>query len=332
MNTIAGTGRPLRNSQGICNTSQHPMGYTTPPLEAQSILVNPQFSRSVLTENGSHQASSTASTPPSVTQVESFTPCVRQNDRFDDPSGSPLQPGTVIVCDNLPFVVSNNGKIYNFMEGSMKQLYVADPSEQKFLVTSANSPSTFSNIFSSVLGLFPRFSNRQNDTNKHKDEDQKQSATEASTIETIHTTNSNIGMSISTSAETIQDVSNLANLSADVRLHHDVHDTLSHHRGLFQNSTCNEMLTHYNRIVFGCFKDFFQSVNTNNLAEVLQALKELNFVLANRALELAVHYNMMLELHQISAEEVPDLVKAHLHCTTAYNPEHSIRGRPHSQR
>ena len=87
------------------------------------------------------------------------------------------------------------------------------------------------------------------------------------------------------------------------------------------------MLTHYNRIVIGCFKDFSQSINTNNLVEVLQALKELNFMLANRALELASHYNMALEPHQISTEEVPDLVKAHLHHATAYNPKQSIRGR-----
>ena len=39
----------------------------------------------------------------------------------------------------------------------------------------------------------------------------------------------------------------------------------------------------------------------------------------------------MLEHHQISAEEVPHLVKAHLHCATAYNPEQSIRGRPLSR-
>ena len=53
-------------------------------------------------------------------------------------------------------------------------------------------------------------------------------------------------------------------------------------------------------------------------------------MLANRALELAAHYNMALEPCQISTE-VPDLVKAHLHCTTAYNPGHSIRGRSHSR-
>ena len=110
-----------------------------------------------------------------------------------------------------------------------------------------------------------------------------------------------------------------------------MHDTPSLHGGLFQNSTHNKMLTHYNRVVIGCFKDFFQSVDMNNLAEVLQALKELNFMLANRAPELAAHYNMTLEPCQTSAEEVPDLVKSHLYHATAYNPEQSIRGRPHSR-
>ena len=80
-------------------------------------------------------------------------------------------------------------------------------------------------------------------------------------------------------------------------MHQDVHETPALHGSLFQYSTHNEMLTHYNRIVIGCFKDFFQLVNTNNLAEVLHALKELNFMLVNRAPELAAHYNMVLELH-----------------------------------
>ena len=91
------------------------------------------------------------------------------------------------------------------------------------------------------------------------------------------------------------------------------------------------MLTHYNRIVIGSFKEFFQSINTSNLAEVLQVLKDLNFMLANRAPELALYYNMALEPQQITAEEVSDLVRAHLNCNTAYNPEHSIRGRPCSR-
>ena len=119
-------------------------------------------------------------------------------------------------------------------------------------------------------------------------------------------------------------------LSSDA-VHHDVHDNPSLHKDPFQNSMRNEMLTHYNRIVMGCLRDFFQPVDTNNLAEVLQALKELNFMLANRAPEPATHYNMTLELHQISAEDIPNLVQAHLHCNAAYKLEHSIRGRPHSR-
>ena len=171
MNTIAGSGRPLRNGQGIHSTSQHPTRCTTLPSEAQSVPVNPQFYRSVLTENRSHSAANRTNALPSQRQVEALTPCMRQNDRFVDPSGNPLQPGTITVYDDLPSVVSNNGKIYNFMGGNMKQLDITDPSEHKFLVTSANSLNTFSNIFSSVLGLFPRFGNRQSHTNKHKNED-----------------------------------------------------------------------------------------------------------------------------------------------------------------
>ena len=91
------------------------------------------------------------------------------------------------------------------------------------------------------------------------------------------------------------------------------------------------MLTYYNQIVIGSFKEFFQSIDTNNLAEVLKALREFKFVLANRAPELASHYNMELQPRQITTEEVPNLVRAHLNHNTAYNPEHSARGRPCSR-
>ena len=74
----------------------------------------------------------------------------------------------------------------------------------------------------------------------------------------------------------------------------------------------NEMLNFYNCIVVGCFKEGFQEVDTNNLQAVLQALKELNFILANRAPELSVHYSFPLEPHQISAEDIPDFVSAYL--------------------
>ena len=66
-------------------------------------------------------------------------------------------------------------------------------------------------------------------------------------------------------------------------------------KNIFPNCACNEMLSHYNCILIGCLKDIFQSVDTNNLAAVLQALKELNFMLANRAPELGAHYGMPLE-------------------------------------
>ena len=109
MNTILGSGRPSRNSQAICSVSQHSMGYTTSQSDQQGTPVNTLLPRSVLTKNGSDQDSSSLGTPPSQRQAEIFTPWVRQNDRFVDPSGKPLQPGAVIICDEIPFIVSNNG-------------------------------------------------------------------------------------------------------------------------------------------------------------------------------------------------------------------------------
>ena len=90
-------------------------------------------------------------------QVEVLKPCTRQYDRFIDPQGRTLQLGTVIFCKDLPFIVSANGKIYNFTGGNMKQLYVADPREHKFLVNEANRPGTITNILGSVLNMLPGF-------------------------------------------------------------------------------------------------------------------------------------------------------------------------------
>ena len=75
----------------------------------------------------------------------------------------------------------------------------------------------------------------------------------------------------------------------------------------------NEMLSHNNCIVIGCFKDIFQTADTNNLPAVLQGLKELNFILANRAPQLSAHYGFPLEPQQVSAQEVPDFVSVYLH-------------------
>ena len=293
MNTIPSNGRLSRNSQGICNMSQHPMEYTASQSDQQGSPVNTPLPRNMLTTNNPNQDSILADTLSSQRQVKSFPPCVRQNDRFLNPSGKPLQPGTVIICDKIPFIVFNNGKIYNFTESSFKQLYVTDPSEHKFLVSLANSPSTFSSIINSVISLLPRFGSKQTNPNKHTNKNQVQTIIEAPNTEAFNN-NGNVDLNVSTDTIADIDISDLEYLSPNV-IHHKTCDNLSPQENLFQDSVRNEMLTHYNRIVIGSFKEFFQSINTNNLAEVLQALKELNFILANRAPELASHYNMVLE-------------------------------------
>ena len=105
----------------------------------------------------------------------------------------------------------------------------------------------------------------------------------------------------------------------------------SPHENVFPDTVRNEMLTQYNHIVIGSFKEFFQHINMENLAEVLKALRELSFILANRAPELASYYNMELEPRQITVEKVPKLVRAHLNQNTVYKAKYSTRGRPHSR-
>ena len=107
----------------------------------------------------------------------------------------------------------------------MKQLYVTDHSEHKFLVPLANSPSSFSSIINSVLGFFPRFNNKQNNSNKHKGKHQ-QSVTEASNFKTVRNTNGNKGMNLSTGTIQEVNVSDLVDLSVDTG-HYDVCDTPS---------------------------------------------------------------------------------------------------------
>ena len=110
INTTTGSGRPLSNSQGFCSASLHPTRPSTLLSDAPSVPVNSQFTRSILTKKGTHSAPNTLNTLPSDRQVGALTPCMRQHDRFVNPSGKPLPLGTVIVCDNLPFVASSNGK------------------------------------------------------------------------------------------------------------------------------------------------------------------------------------------------------------------------------
>ena len=56
----------------------------------------------------------------------------------------------------------------------MKQLYVADPSEHKFLDNEVSRPGTLSNILGSVLGMLPGFCRRQNDALHNTKESEEQ--------------------------------------------------------------------------------------------------------------------------------------------------------------
>ena len=150
---------------------------------------------------------------------------------------------------------------------------------------------------------------------------------ETSSSEVLTSNNSkNLNVSMNTIPEA--NASNFADGNTNVE-HGNVHDNTSPHETLYEDSIRNTMLTQYNWIVIGPFKEFFQSVDMNNLSEALQALKELNFMVANRAPEIVYYYNMPLEPHQITTEEVPDLGRANIHHSSAYNTENSIRGRPH---
>ena len=178
MNITTGSGRPSRNSQGIPNTLLQLAMSTTPlpempvnPATVSSTPVNSPLARSILPDNSSHAVTDTSNsnspiaTSHRLSSLRCLHPAQGKCDRFVDPTGKPLQPGTVIVCEDLPLIVSSDGKIYNFTGGNMVQLYINDPSEHKFLVKAANSPSTFSNILGSVLGLLPGFCRRQNQPN-----------------------------------------------------------------------------------------------------------------------------------------------------------------------
>ena len=209
MNITMGSGTPSRNSQGIHNTPLQPTMSTTllpePPVNPDTVPNSPVTSlvaRSIPPDNNTSAVMDTSNpnTPVPIStqdkQVEVLTPCMRQHDRFVDPKGKPLQPGMAIFCKDLPFLVSANGKIYNYTGGNMKQLYIADPSKHKFLVNEVNRPGTLSNILDSVLGMLPGFCRNQNNAlhNTKEIEEQEQATPEASMIDTIgNSDNSNSG-------------------------------------------------------------------------------------------------------------------------------------------
>ena len=65
MNTIPGSGRPSRNSQGICNGISRFYGLYYYSSDQQGTPVNALLPRSVLTKTGPDQDSNSSGTPPS---------------------------------------------------------------------------------------------------------------------------------------------------------------------------------------------------------------------------------------------------------------------------
>ena len=123
MNLTTGSSRPSRNSQVIHNTLLQPTMPTTSvpktPVNTKTVLHTPvttPVARSIPSKGNSSAVMDTSNPntpiPTSIhdRQVEVLMPCTRQYDRFVDPEGKPLQPGTVIFCNNLPFIASAKGK------------------------------------------------------------------------------------------------------------------------------------------------------------------------------------------------------------------------------
>ena len=119
------------------------------------------------------------------------------------------------------------------------------------------------------------FSSKQSNTNTTIKND-KQTIIEATNMD------SKVELNVSSDTTADVDVLDFKNLSVG-EVHPESHHNPSPHENLFSGTVRNEMLTQYNCIVIGSFKEFFQHIDTNNLAEVLKSLRELNFVLANRA-------------------------------------------------
>ena len=74
----------------------------------------------------------------------------------------------------------------------MRQIYITDPSQHRFLVNEANRPGSIVTILGSVLRMLPGFRKKQNNTIHNQNGDEQVSATpESSTIETVGMVNNN---------------------------------------------------------------------------------------------------------------------------------------------
>ena len=108
-----------------------------------------------------------------------------------------------MFCDDLPFGVSTNDRIYNYTGCNMNQIYIADPSVHRFLVNKANRPGAIANILGSVLRMLPGFhKKKQNNSTHDPNGDEQVSATlESSTVETASTINNNSTVNIDGNAK-----------------------------------------------------------------------------------------------------------------------------------
>ena len=123
------------------------------------------------------------------------------------------------------------------MVGNMKQLYIADPSEHKFLVNEGNRPGTLSNILESVFGMLLGFCRKQNNAshNTGETEEQAQATHEASTIDTISTSdNSSSGKTLKAGNE----IDNVTENNAFLGIGHNTSDIVDFHTNVSaQNDT-----------------------------------------------------------------------------------------------
>ena len=165
----------------------------------------------------------------------------------------------------------------------MKQIYVADPREQRLLVSEANRPSAIVNILGSVLSMLPGLHSRQtSSTYKPSESNEQVSATpEASTIETTSNISNNIVVNNDGNTESEGNIIHNNTMETNTKkvflntrnLVNNGNDTANFHKCEFhqddaQNSELtpihtetmlrmhhahHEMLNHYNCIVVGCF-------------------------------------------------------------------------------
>ena len=86
-------------------------------------------------------------------------------------------------------------------------------------------------------------------------------------------------------------------------------------------------MTEYNRIVIGSFKEFLSVSGYEQPVRGSAGIKGTKFHASQQSTGASVLLQHATGTScQITAEEVPDLVRAHLYHSSAYNPEHIASG------